>query len=448
MSEIVFNHPLSVTFLQSLAQGALKQNFLRAVRLWAWLVFFYGEESRSLPENFTYADCRQVFFQASHPQRDERPTCRPVDGCACTQTAAFYLFDTDETKTATKWCQRLQQQGQIEEKQLAAWLQQRPFAVTRRSLSGDLKILAALGWLEKTDLGYQRVTSPPDSWHDLEVENSARSRPLGLDRLHPDLAMIMQNLSLQTKVGPRFFLHLDYVVPNALADTVDDWQDQLREVWQLEPVPPIQLKYRSARYQKVIEQVVYPVCAYYVQRAVYLCGFNPELPHQWYNYRLDKIERFKQLDWSNSAVPESLRQLTWKDKLPTPEYVGEELVKAWGFDFYLPAQWLILRFERQFHDAYIAGTERHDTFAQIDYPDAIALIKTEAAKVELDALLTIMDNRSRQDAYYRARYRVGDTNVKHRLRAWRSYGEVLFPRQLRQEMKKEVAIEFSFYHDL
>jgi CRISPR-associated protein (TIGR03985 family) len=126
--------------------------------------------------------------------------------------------------------------------------------------------------------------------------------------------------------------------------------------------------------------------------------------------------------------------------------------RAWGFDFYLPSQRLLLRFERKFHDAYIAGTVRHDTFTQITYEEAIAQIHEHAPGHDAETLLTAMAQKSRHDAYYRAKYRsdlnTHDTNVKQRLRAWRPYLEVILPISLRQIMAAEVAAEYQIYTSL
>ena len=56
--------------LQWLARGSLKQNLLRAIRLWVWLHSLYGNKQHRLllDEPFTFADWRNAFFSANHPR--------------------------------------------------------------------------------------------------------------------------------------------------------------------------------------------------------------------------------------------------------------------------------------------------------------------------------------------------------------------------------------------
>lgn len=443
MSDVTFNLSPTVEVLQWLAQGSLRQNFLVSVRLWVWLRFLYDEEGRSPPDPFTYAQCRDLLFTDRHPRDDTIPPLHDPR-CRCAQTTSQLLFGDVASDLAT-W--RKATQPYFAPAKLDALLKRRPFAITRRSLAKDLKLLVQLGWLEPVGQSYRRVKAEPE----LPIASSEQfynsvPQTTAIDLLHPDLATIVHNLSLRTKDGLRFFLQLDYVVPEVATDDVDRWQEILREVWKIEPVPPVQLTYRSARERHIITSVVYPVCAYYVRRGVYLCGFNPELKHGWYNYRLDKIQALIQLDWSDPRVPDSLKECARKGQLPTPGYVEEQMSRAWGFDFYLPSQLLLLRFERQFHQDYVADTVRHETFIPIDYERAIAIVRREATPKDAEALLANLATRSPTDAYYRANYRVHDTNVIQRLRAWRPHMEVLLPASLRQLMAEEVATEFGFYH--
>jgi CRISPR-associated protein (TIGR03985 family) len=47
-----------------------------------------------------------------------------------------------------------------------------------------------------------------------------------------------------------------------------------------------------------LDCVVFPVCIYYFQRAVYLCGYgeSPDRNSEWYNFRLDHIEAMNSLE--------------------------------------------------------------------------------------------------------------------------------------------------------
>ena len=58
MSLELFGDRPHVELLQWLARGSLKQNLLRAIRLWVWLRALYGDDKDGLLLNdpFTFAD--------------------------------------------------------------------------------------------------------------------------------------------------------------------------------------------------------------------------------------------------------------------------------------------------------------------------------------------------------------------------------------------------------
>ena len=97
-----------------------------------------------------------------------------------------------------------------------------------------------------------------------------------------------------------------------------------------------------------------------------------------------------------------------------PDEIREEMESVWGFDFYLPARLLLLRFEREFHEGYIAGTFRHETFEQIPYEMVERRIRQSAEPEYRESLLKLWRSRSPEDAYYQALYRHGDINVQMR----------------------------------
>lgn len=447
MSDTIFHDPPHVELLRSLSRGSLKQNLLRAIRLWAWLRLLYSEHTRhQLAEPFTWADCRIAFFSASHPKGEQAPSLHDPH-CICAKTTANWLFETQAEPNESQWRQKICQQVAIAGSQLDELLRQRLFGVTRRSLSSDLKMLAQLGWLQSVGQQYRRVTCfPVYPIADASTPPTLRANLYEFDFLHPDLAGVAQDLAQAINGVQRFFLHADYIVSQEVVDRVEDWQALLRQVWEQAPVAPILLRYNSARQRQLIEEVVYPVCIYYAQRAIYLCGFNPDRQHNWYNYRLDRIEQIESLYWDSPQVPQKLRQDYQQQSLPTPDVIRLAMSQAWGFDFYLPAQLLLLRFEREFHDFYIKDTFRHETFQAISNQKAQRLIKQQQLLSHQEQqLLQVLTMRSPKDKYYQAQCRVGDTNIQHRLRAWRPHCEVLLPWSLRQNMAEEVATEFQFY---
>ncbi|MDF0556432.1 TIGR03985 family CRISPR-associated protein [Kamptonema sp. UHCC 0994] len=444
MSDILFRAHPHIPLLQWLARGSLKQNLLRAIRLWVWLSTIYGDRQTSLDLDrpFTYYNWRDAFFTSSHPKGEAIPHLHDCH-CPCAKTTADWLFNSQVS--ATQWRQALLAHDSVP--QLDQILSKRLFGVTRRTLQGDLEILTELGWLEYRQQCYHRVSQLPQ----YPEENHQDSAPIKssqypLNFLHPELANIAQN-SREVRGVQRFFLHVDYVISKDTLDLVDDWQDQLCKLWEINPVPPIQLLYQSARMGQTIECIVYPVCIYYVQRAVYLCAFGqtPTQQGEWYNYRLDRILKMQQLDWTEPHLPNCLNQ-AYPKQLPQPDVIEEKIAQAWGFDFYLEPKWMLLRFEREFNLRYIQETFRHETFESLTYQQAWRFIQQQTTNApHRHELLTILQSRSPKDAYYRVNYRDGDTNVGLRLRSWRPKGEVIFPWKLRQSLAQEVAEEARLY---
>ncbi|WP_460207815.1 TIGR03985 family CRISPR-associated protein [Scytonema sp. NUACC21] len=431
--------------------GSLKQNLLRAIRLWVWLRSLYGEPpDRLLLDDFTLADWRDAFFSPTHPKGEAIPNCHDPN-CYCAQTTAAWLFDAKTGLCEPQWKRSLLSHAAISESDLEKLLQRRLFGVTRRSLQGDLEILQELGWLEYQQQKYHRVSNLP-SRPTIATPPTSHIKVSNYD-LHflnqEDLAAIAQNHSQKIAGVQRFFFKLDYVIPRTTIDLVDDWQHQLRELWGKTPVPPIRLTYNSARLGDAVECVVYPVCIYYVQRAVYLCAFgeSPDRKTDWYNYRLDRIQEITPIKWSNSAIPKLLQQRKEQATLPVPEIIEVQMSKAWGFDFYLPPRLMLLRFDRDYHERYIQNTVRHETFKLISYPLAKNLIRQQTQQPEQQELLTLLEHRSAKDAYYRLYYRHGDNNVSMRLRAWRPKAEVIMPWELRKSIAADVAAEFHLYHN-
>ncbi len=456
MSRQIFQDAPTVELLQWLARGSLKQNLPRAARLWVWLRSLYGGEKEriELPETFSYAQWRDAFFTKTHPKGEEIPTLHDRN-CPCSKTAASWLFDGKAGIPERHWRATLARHDS-EPENLEELLQQRLFGVTRRTLAGDLRILADLGWLQRHGSSYAKVLQWPvrpgieKAITETQVQVAELLQVLDFDKLmlvYPEVAPIAEDLyGAQLQEGTRrVFLHFDYILPDETKEAVDDLQYELQELWKEKSVKPVMLRYRSAKLSKTVERATYPVCIYYVQRAKYLCAFGetPAGKVGWYNWRLDRVEEIEILEWSDARVPSELRELYEKKKLPEPEYIQKQMEDAWGFDFYQPAVLMVLRFERSFYDRYIAGTFRHDTFEAISYEQAGKLIEKNAPD-----LVGVWKKRSRQDAYCSAMYRDGDPNLEMRLRSWRPNVEVLLPKKLRQSVALEVEREAQFYGDL
>ncbi|KYC36572.1 CRISPR-associated protein [Scytonema hofmannii PCC 7110] len=452
MSEQVFQDLPHVELLQWLARGSLKQNLLRAIRLWVWLRSLYGNSQKRLvlDDSFTYAEWRDAFFTPTHPKGDIIP--KPHDSlCPCSKTTAEWLFSEKTSIAAHQWKGLMLAHTGMDLSHLDKQLQQRLFGVTRRSLQGDLETLAELGWLQYKAQKYHRVREfPPRPVSSQDEATATQLSAYELNFLQEDLVAIAETHAQKINGVQRLFLQLDYVIPRSTIDMVEDWQYKLRQLWAKTPVSPIKLTYKSARLGNTLDCIVYPVCIYYVQRAVYLCAYgqSPERKTDWYNFRLDRIHDMIALEWANSAIPSNLQKCYQQASLPNPDDIAIEMSKAWGFDFYLPSQLMLLRFDRNFHDRYIQNTFRHETFEAISYKQAKNLIQQNTKQPEQQqTLLKILENRSHKDAYYRLNYRHGDNNVSMRIRAWRPKAEVIMPWELRKSIADDVATEFNLYHD-
>ncbi|MGK7926270.1 MAG: TIGR03985 family CRISPR-associated protein [Spirulina sp.] len=439
--------PPQIELLQWLARGSLKQNLARALRLWVGLRLLYGDREirLDLPHPFTFPDWRDALFTDDHPTSDRIPTPHSPD-CPCQRSTREWLqmgidFDFEA------WQRSLWEHLKITPDALEDILDRPLFAVTRRSLQTDLYHLHELDWLQRDKRCYSLVTKWPDyaTFREMPVPIA---HSLSLSNL--DLYAIAANLTPTTDEPCRFFFHLDYVVGKNDIDRVEDLCVQLKELWRQTPIPPIRLTYISAKLQKTIDRVVYPVCIYYTYRALYLCtyGETPKFDGNWCHYRLDRITRIVPLTWQDSDLPLLLRDACKKGNLPAPEQVESAFLDAWGFYFYNPAEMLILRFEERFHDDYIKRSQRHNTFERLSYEDARQYILQHCRdRLRRQYYQTLLATRSPRDAYYRALYRVDDVNILHRLRSWRPKAEVLWPWDLREQMREEVNQEIHFYPD-
>jgi CRISPR-associated protein (TIGR03985 family) len=436
----------------------------------------YGDEGSriELPQVWTYTDWRDAFFFHTHPKTDQIPLLHDKN-CACAKTIADWIFAGDIEIEENEWKDLLvaycfTQSSSISnlskkedllivdsdgrgrgktKKTLDDTLHRRLFAVTRRTLQEDLYILQNLGLIQsnKTNkTNYQLIESFPK----LDFLSKSKQQT-GFNLQDLTFSNVNLETTLETFSEPiggyrRFYLEVDYIIPDN-RDDVEDCQNYLKEVWNSQPIPPVQFTYKSRKLGNSINLIVYPVCIYYARRAIYLSAFGqtPNNQGEWYNYRLDRIQHLKTLNWSDSRIPEVLLK-HYPNKLLTPEYIKEQLSEAWGYDFYEQSRLLILRFERKFHDSYIEGTFRHEKFKKISFQQVIKEIEQYDLEGKV-ALVKLMKKRSPDDAYYKVYYRDKDVNIMHRLRSWRPNGEVLFPWDLRQKLAQEAIQEVQNYQD-
>lgn len=470
---INFNNLPQPNLLQKLANGSLdqSQNLIRAMRLWVLLRWFYSDEGYiALPNLFTYADWRKVFFGENYKDEKQEDILNYQDqNCACHQTTKQWLAKWEVS--VEQWRYSLQKQIAISDSDLDNCLEERLFAQVRKSLQSDFDLLVSRNLLKRvTDVvgrskQYRRVEKIPSIFHPTEnssLENNLTPKDqayvastLGrFSFLDPTFPVLAEQISevLPNEDNHRVFLYVDYVVPESsdLQDAVDQIQSELQEIWDSQNIPPLLLTYRSAHQNLIKECVIYPVCIYYMERAKYLCayGSTPRDEINWYKYRLDRIisKRIEPLDWQDPRVPQLLRQQYADNRLPTPQTVNTMLKQAWGCDFYKDPALMLLRFDRDFHQSYIQGISIHNTFTAIDCDRAATLIKQYTPNPEhRQTLLEILQSRPTTDIYYQVYYRVTDYYVVRWLRALGSKVEVLLPWDLRLQMAEDIQNAWNRY---
>jgi len=483
----MFDDSPSPALLQWLSGGQFASRWLRSLRLWWLLNQIYGVESHwatALPQPFRYGALRDRLFAPSHGTDETRSAsdlsagCRGTE-CVCQRSLRHFLINSSLSQSLTAWVQDTAQRTGLAIATIEASLDRAPFAVTHRSLRADLALLATQGWLKPVSrkgyacLPQEQLPLPP--LETLPSSNFAALSPgQTWELLHllesvafvqPNLEVVIQTLWEQMTqssrpawkpVPPpprRIFLHIDYILSPETQEVVDELQQQLESLWQTPDGGVIQFETWVARQQRLARVTVYPVCLHYVRRAKYLSayGVDPDGQIGWHNYRLDRIRsaQVRILPWGDPQVPAVLRQQRATGTLPTPDWIERQLDAAWGFNFYLPQAWLVLRFPASFAENYVDETVRHPTFRRIAYADLLQAMEHQITDgQEQQRIRRLLEARSPQDAYYQAWVRVGDINVTMRLRDWRPQGEVMAPLSLREQMQAEVEMERSHYLDI
>lgn len=465
-----FNCLPSVQFLETLVKnsGSLKDHLPKAVRLWVILRSIYGSDRLALGESFTYNQWRDQFFKLPqqrgkasekvfHKNRDKNTLDHCDPDCPCAKTLADWLFYGDFGAEAKEWKEDFSIAYNLQEEQInnilsLASLNGRLFAVTGKNIQdNDFKKLVKLKWLESSQAQkelYYKVTKFPLTTNSTPQKNNDQQIDTVLKQT--ELAEIVTDYSQPLKGIQRFLMHANYVVSKEGIDRISDCNEQLKKIWQQEDFAPIEITYDSASLYKEVTRIIYPVCIYYYERAPYLCGFG-QTPKKsqdidWHNYRLDRVLALTQEAWNSEKIPQHLKQLRETHNLPCPETIEKLMCEAWGFDFYRESDLLLLRFNNYFHENYIQNTFRHDTFKPI--PSLREVIKKiKDAKFSDEQKTTLIDhiNQYPEDAYYQARYRVGDNNIIMRLRSWGPNVEVLLPFSLRQKMTEDLNQSLQMY---
>ncbi len=476
--------------LQWLASGQLGNKLHRALRLWVLINKLYGSQTdwaSKLPTAFTYSQLRDNLFAYSHPKSDKLNTQQITAICSdrhciCRQTFSEIAFKQNMHLSVEQWQQSMVQLAGITEEKLQQMLSQHPFATVHRSLRDDLKQLVKQRWLQSVGDGkYSCIlledlpTLPIQTDSKPTTANSLSSLDLeqtwellrvleSVSFVQPNLSLIIEKLWEQITNSSasgnlynkdpeqRIFLHLDYIVSRKMQDRVDNYQEQIEQLWHKPPGGVVQFEYWIAATETKVKVTVYPVCLHYSRRAKYLSayGIDPKNNIAWHNYRLDRIvsKSLKILAWGDPLVPAELKNMWHTGTLPTPKYIDTQLKAAWGFNFYLPKELLIMRFPIDFARWYVNETYRHPTFHPVDYCQLPMLItKNISDKQQRKKLLEIITQLSKNDAYYIAWIRTGDINVLMRLREWRPKGEVIAPLSIRQKIIAEAVQELGNYQN-
>jgi len=379
-----FDYSPSVKLLHGLVEGHnLKQLLPKAVRLWVILRSIYGsnndEVKLELADKFTYLDWRNQFFKdaAGEHKRDKIPSLHNTD-CRCAKNLENWLFESDLSRD--KWIEYFLNLYVVKEKDLEIFLQKavwpspeeknnkkeapfpagRIFACTGKNLQNDFKSLVKLGYLKENKKAkitkYLKVSELPQLEDETINKIDFGSFENQFISQSANIAYIAQEYFKPINEVQRFAIYVDYIVSPEGIDIVDQWSSKLKEIWHKKPVNPLKIYYESASLYRKITRIIYPVCLYYFQRAIYLCAHGQTPINEYidcYNYRLDRILEITELTWDEAIVPEEMYKRYLQGRFYTPDNINYELRMAWGFDFYKPINTMLLRFERNFGEDYI-----------------------------------------------------------------------------------------------
>ena len=489
----VFTYSSSVQILQHLVNPALLldniETVSKAIRCWVLLNFIYGQNQEFDLENFTYQDLIKQFFidgTNSH-KRDAKPTHNDLN-CPCGKNSKELLFSGYNNQQM--WTAFQEEQWRKLQDEFITYYQNfrnnnlneyfnniskvKPFFVTGKTMQNTLNHLVDHGWLikvksENNSFQYQKVEVFPEI-HLLESDvlgnrgNLTNIYSSEFTFLPDDYTGFANLFSRPIQGKQRFFMHPDYAGTSKKAQQITKLQNQLKEIWEKNPVNPIQLSYHSASLNQDFNCVIYPICIYYYQRGFYLCSFG-QIPKPsgligWYNYRLERINSIQELHWKHPQIPEQFKDEYEKqcqkyadfnddndDFDPFITEIQDSLDEAYGFDFYQKSQEMLLRFPANFYQSYIANTVRHNTFKKIKYQEVRRKILQSSLTNEQKKIMIDRCNNYSKDAFYILKYRENDNSVLMRLRSWSPNVEVILPLDLRQRMKQDIGQTWQLYQD-
>jgi CRISPR-associated protein (TIGR03985 family) len=485
-----FDYPSSVELLRWLTRGSLKQNLAKALRLWVILRSLYGDDGDEvklqLGEEFTFTQWRNLFFTEAeiHHKRDIIPLHHDSN-CRCGKILEAWLFESSLSINRIEWCEIFQQYYPIETHELKILLstgmaskkelnsdiknniprkplpEGRLFGVTGKNLESHFAELVKMGWLQhlqnfqgkNENNKFCKVVQFPHLAVNSKLEDKIETEQF----TNLELGVFNNNLAQQIRGKQRFLIHVEYIVHQKLSNKVELLQKQLKNIWNQENIPFVKLKYRSAKlFQDMVDCIVYPVCIYYYQRALYLFAYG-QTPRQdiddawskidWYDFRLERISELEELREIPAAIPQHFLQKCQSQNPPSPEEIKSKMADAWGFEFYQPQELMLLRFDQYFYGNYIEGTERDEMFMNVSHQQAQKIIasNTKLEWEEKQNILSTFAERKTKDIYCKINYRTGDNNIIMRLRAWGPNVEVFLPGSLRKRMTEDIHAMWKMY---
>lgn len=347
----------------------------------------------------------------------------------------------------------LKQNYGLSSEQLELFFYTCPFQVSERTIRNNFQSLSSLAepFLIKTQRGeYRKLNLKVIEKHLSLGEVPEELGLIDLEFMGEDIATIVELLLSKVQGKQRMFIEHNCIVPEALRELAADRADFLKKVWQANPVIPIKISYDSASLGQKHDYIIYPVCLYYYQRAYYLSAFGQtprcqdQTQTQWYNYRLERIFRLEELSWDNPDLPFTQSEVWQKEEDYSPDYIRRQLEDAYGFDFYQPSEFMLLKFEPDFARRYIDNSFRHETFEKITPIQQVVNLIKYVPLTDKEKILEKVKNNPNY-AYYGLQYRQNDNNVIMRLRAWGPKVEVLFPEDLRQRMQEDISQTRKLY---
>lgn len=377
------------------------------------------------------------------------------------KTLEYYLLGEYTPFYQNKWKKAVINRYQINHQILQQILNEQLFKITDKTLRNNFQRLSISDKPKLIKAGHIRGKYKKnfayfkEQFSKIKSAQDIRFFTIGDDSwnfLDEGISTIAELLLTKINGSQRFFLQTEYIIQDETQEIVEDWANQLKEIWQLTLIIPIQVTYYSASKNTTNTYVIFPVCLHYYQRAYYLSavGENPEtttyLEAKWYNFRLDRILYLKKVSWDFSNYTKFLNAQIFDHNQThysfTSDYIQEQLDSAYGLDFYRQAETMILRFNCDYYQRYIKDTIRHTTFKQIKSIFEVKnlinkKLNTEEDIKEQNQLFDIIETAS-HDAFYKLSYRVDDHNVIMRLRSWGANVEVLWPLTLREKMRQDI----------